>query len=132
MMFVWVLGSGSEVERYLDVMYIRLCGLRLFSMFSKVYYIDSLNTRIKDYILKMFGDSSLQEFEDLDVSEVSSISVDRDILIVTIPNRLDNLLNGMSRFLEFESPALLIISFEGGYPVLNGLLSIDLFKFIEV
>lgn len=132
MMFIWVLDSRPDVERYVDVIYSRLCGLRLFRRFSEVFYLGSLDEDLIQYLMKMFSDSRIHKLDKLDLSKLSEQSKKGDILIIMSREDLGGILGDYTRFLEVETPALLIISFEGGSPVLVGVLTVDLFRFIEV
>lgn len=132
MMFIFVLDSRPEIERYLDIMYSRLCGSRLFRKFSEVFYIGSSKEELLKYISRVFSISKLHKLDKLDLSDISDEFMERDLLVFTSPEDLGSILGRYKQFLDVNTPAVLILSFEDGSPKFTGVLTVDLFRFIEI
>ncbi len=132
MMLIWVLNSNSEVNGYIDVIYTRLCGLRLVQNLSKVFYVGSIEENVIKYVSGLLGDLVSHEIGEPDIKKVLDESREVDTLFVTTIEKLGSLLGDYAKYLDIVAPAVLLLNFEDGHPLLEGILSMDLFKFIEV
>ncbi len=132
MMLIWVLDSNSEVNRYLDIIYTRLCGLRLLQNLSKVFYVGSIDENIVKYVSGLLGDPASNKIDELDIKKVLDESKEGDILFITTIEELGSLLGDYTNYLDIVTPAVLLLSFEDGHLLLKGVLSMDIFKFIEI